>query len=86
MKNINAMNGLKNGLSFVLSAISVVTFAVAGIVAWPQALAMMLAAIVGGYLGAPIARALPAKFVRGIVIGIAAAMSAIFFVRLISHP
>jgi uncharacterized protein len=86
MKNINAMNGLKNGLSFVLSAISVVTFAVAGIVAWPQALAMMLAAIVGGYLGAPIARALPAKFVRGIVIGIGAAMSAIFFVRLISHP
>jgi hypothetical protein len=85
MKDINTMNGLKNGLSFVLSAISVATFAVAGIVAWPQALAMMLAAVAGGYLGAPIARALPAKFVRGIVIGVGAAMSAIFFVRLIFH-
>lgn len=85
MKDINAMNGLKNGLSFVLSAISVATFALAGIVAWPQALAMMLAAIVGGYLGAPIARALPARLVRGIVIGVGAAMSAIFFVRFISN-
>jgi uncharacterized membrane protein YfcA len=85
MKDINAMNGLKNGLSFVLSAISVATFAAAGIVAWPQALAMMTAAIVGGYAGAPIARALPAKVVRGIVIVVGAAMSAIFFARLASH-
>lgn len=84
MKDIHTMNGLKNGLSFVLSAISVATFAVAGIVIWPQALAMMLAAIVGGYLGAPIARALPVNVVRGLVIGVGAAMSAIFFVRLIS--
>ncbi len=84
MTDINAMNGLKNGLSFVLSAISVATFAAAGIVAWPQAVVMMLAAVVGGYLGAPIARALPARFVRGLVIGVGAAMSAIFFARLVS--
>lgn len=83
MNDINAMNGLKNGLSFVLSAISVATFAAAGIVAWPQALVMMIAAIVGGYVGAPIARALPANVVRGIVIVVGAAMSAIFFARLI---
>lgn len=85
MKDLNVMNGLKNGLSFVLSAVSVVTFAVAGIVAWPQALAMMTAAIVGGYVGAPIARALPASVVRGIIIAVGAAMSAIFFARLIIH-
>jgi uncharacterized membrane protein YfcA len=85
MKDINVMNGLKNGLSFVLSAISVATFAVAGVVAWPQALAMMIAAIVGGYVGAPIARALPATVVRGNVIVVGTAMSAIFFARLIFH-
>jgi uncharacterized protein len=84
MRDINAMNGLKNGLSFVLSAISVATFALAGIVAWPQALAMMAAAIIGGYAGAPIARALPAKVVRGIVIVVGAVMSAIFFARLVA--
>ena len=85
MRDINIMNGLKNGLSFVLSAISVATFALAGIVAWPQALAMMIAATVGGYIGAPIARALPANVVRGIVIVVGAAMSAIFFGRLLYH-
>lgn len=35
MRDLNTMNGLKNGLSFILSAISVAVFAVAGIVAWP---------------------------------------------------
>lgn len=82
MRDLNAMNGLKNALSFVLSAISVATFALAGIVAWPQALTMMIAAVLGGYLGAPIARALPARAVRGIVIAVGATMSAIFFARL----
>ena len=33
MRDLNVMNGLKNALSFVLSAISVATFAAAGIVA-----------------------------------------------------
>lgn len=82
MRDLNLMNGLKNGLSFVLSAVSVVTFAAAGIVAWPQALLMMAAATVGGYLGAPLARALPKKVVRAIVILVGAAMSIAFFWKL----
>ncbi len=83
MTNIHAMNGLKTALSFALSAISVVTFAAAGIVAWPQAIIMMVASTVGGYLGAPIARALPIKVVRGIVAAVGFGMSLIFFVRLV---
>jgi uncharacterized membrane protein YfcA len=82
MRDIHVMNGLKNGLSFVLSAISVLTFAVAGVVAWPQALIMMAAAVAGGYLGAPLARALPHAVIRGVVIIVGATMSAIFFYRL----
>ena len=78
MRDINAMNGLKNALSFVLSAISVATFAAAGIVAWPQAAVMMAAATVGGYAGAPVARALPAVAVRLIVILVGVTMSAVF--------
>lgn len=82
MNNLDLMNGLKSGLSFILSVVSVVTFAIAGIVAWPQALVMMLAAIAGGYAGAPLARALPRPVVRGIVIAIGLTMSGVFFVRL----
>lgn len=81
MRDLNAMNGLKNALSFVLSGISVATFAAAGIVAWPQAVLMMVAATVGGYAGAPVARALPASVVRTIVIAVGASMSALFFWR-----
>lgn len=81
MRNLNVMNGLKNALSFVLSAISVATFAVAGIVAWPQAIVMILAATIGGYVGAPVARTLPAVVVRMIVIAVGATMSAVFFWR-----
>lgn len=82
MRDLNVMNGLKTGLSFILSAISVATFAAAGIVVWPQAILMMAAATVGGYAGAPIARMLPRKVVRGVVITVGAVMSAIFLARL----
>lgn len=84
MRDLNLMNGLKNGLSFVLSAISVATFAVAGLVEWPQAILMMAAATVGGYAGAPLARALPRAVIRAVVILVGATMSAVFFWRLIA--
>lgn len=83
LRDIHTMNGLKNVLSFVLSAVSVLTFAWAGLVAWPQALIMMASAIAGGYLGAPLARALPERIVRGTVIGVGATMSLIFLYRLV---
>lgn len=82
MRDMNEMNALKNFLSLVLSAISVATFAFAGIVAWPQAVVMMVAATIGGYAGAPLARALPQSVVRGTVIVVGAVMSLIFFLRL----
>jgi uncharacterized membrane protein YfcA len=82
MTNIHEMNGLKNGLSFALSAISVAVFAIGGLVEWPYALAMMFASTLGGYAGAPIARALPKTMVRLIIALVGFSMSAIFFARL----
>jgi uncharacterized membrane protein YfcA len=83
MRDLNQMNGLKNCLSFILSAISVGVFAIAGMVAWTEALLMMAMATAGGYAGAPLARALPARTVRGAVIAIGSAMSVVFLVRLL---
>lgn len=82
MTNIHEMNGLKNGLSFALSAISVAAFAVSGLVEWPQAVIMMVAATLGGYAGAPVARVLPKSAVRAIVIVVGLTMSAVFFAKL----
>lgn len=84
MSDLNRMNALKSGLSFIVSAISVGVFAVAELVAWPQALVMMLAATAGGYAGAPIARALPRPVVQAVIALVGFGMSAVFFWRLIA--
>jgi hypothetical protein len=44
---------------------------------------MMVAAMVGGDLGAPIARALPKRVVQGIVAAVGFGMSLTFFLRLV---
>ncbi len=82
MDDLNQMNGLKNALSFVISAISVATFAVAGLVVWDQALIMGAAAIFGGFAGARLAKRLPKAVIRSIIIAIGASMSVVFFARL----
>ncbi|WP_373090096.1 sulfite exporter TauE/SafE family protein [Sneathiella sp.] len=84
MSDLLEMNGLKSGLSFALSAISVAIFAVGGLVEWYQAIIMMAASTVGGYAGAPIARALPRPVIRVIIAIVGFSMSAIFFWRLIA--
>jgi uncharacterized membrane protein YfcA len=80
-RDINLMNGLKNIMSFILSAASVITFAIAGIVFWQQAVVMMIASTIGGFIGARIARRLPIGAVRAIVIFVGLGMTLVFFVR-----
>jgi hypothetical protein len=42
----------------------------------------MVATTVGGYAGAPLARALPRPLVRGVIAAVGFGMSAVFFARL----
>jgi uncharacterized membrane protein YfcA len=81
MSSMLLMNGLKNWISFVISLISVVAFALAGKVLWLEAVVMMLAATLGGYQGAALSRRLPVAWVKGFVVVVGLAMTAIFFVR-----
>ena len=76
---MNAANGLKNLASVLLTAIAVVVYAWGGLVAWPQALLMMLAATAGGYFGARVARRIPAPWLRAAVVATGLIMSALFF-------
>ena len=79
--DIHLANALKNLGSLVLSLLSVVVFAWAGAVAWPQALVMMAAATLGGFVGARLARRLPAGAVRMVVMVTGVVMAAVFFAR-----
>jgi uncharacterized protein len=78
---LNTVNALKNLNSFVLSVLSVAAFAVAGAIVWPQAVWMMLWATAGGWVGAHLARRLPARWVRLLVIATGLVMSGVFFSR-----
>lgn len=82
MTDLHVMNGLKTWLSFALSVVSAVVFAALGMVHWAPALLMMVGTIAGGYLGAPVARALPRPVLRGVIAAIGFGMTAMFFQRL----
>jgi uncharacterized membrane protein YfcA len=50
------MSAVRTLLAGALNAVAVVCFVVAGLVWWPQALLMLVAAVAGGYGGARVAR------------------------------
>lgn len=81
MENLNEMNGLKNLLTTCINGVATVTFAVSDIVLWPEAIVMLVGAILGGYAGAAIARKVNPKFVRAFVIIAGVILTIYFFVE-----
>ncbi len=79
--DLRVMNGLKNVVSAVLTAVAVAVYAAGGVVLWPQALCMMVAAVAGGYLGARAARRVPPVVLRAGIVLTGLVMAAVFFVR-----
>jgi len=78
---LNAMNGVKNLVSALLTAIAVAIYAWGGVVSWPHALVMMIAAAAGGYLGARIARQIPVSVLRAGIVATGLIMTILFFAR-----
>jgi uncharacterized membrane protein YfcA len=81
LDNIHEMNALKTLLASCINGIAVVTFIIAGAVAWHQALLMLVGAVIGGYAGASTARKLDQSLVRRFVIAVGCAMTLYFFVH-----
>lgn len=73
--DIHEMNAVKNILAATMNGVSAVIFALAGVVVWKYAAIMAVAAILGGYAGARIARRLNRDVVRGIVVFIGFAVA-----------
>ena len=51
LTNLNAMNATKAILAGVINGVSVILFAGAGKIAWPQTILMLVFAVLGGYFG-----------------------------------
>jgi uncharacterized protein len=79
--DVKAMSAARTLLVSAANAVAVLCFAAAGPVRWPETLVMLVAAAVGGYAGARLARRMPGPLLRRFVIAFGAAMTAVFFWR-----
>lgn len=77
--NIHHVNGLKTVLAALINGASVVVFVVQGAVDWRFAAPMVVAASLGGWLGAASARKLDRRLVRRLVITIGVVLTAWYF-------
>lgn len=81
MRNIHTMNALKVVLASAINSVALITFIIAGIVEWPQALVMTVGAIIGGWGGATVARKIDERYIRIYVILVGVAMTIALFIR-----
>ncbi|MHA3903546.1 sulfite exporter TauE/SafE family protein [Castellaniella sp. WN] len=79
--DILVLNAFKNLLSAIIYSVAVATFILANKVAWTQTLIMLIAATLGGYIGAVAARRIPQGWLRIGIIFIGFALSAIYFIK-----
>src|SRR5438552_1919269 len=81
MENIHEMNAMKTLLTTFINGVALVIFIIRGIVVWPQAIVMVIGAIIGGYTGAYFARKIDQRLIRGFVILVGVSMTIYFFLR-----
>jgi uncharacterized membrane protein YfcA len=81
MTHIHRMNALKNVLGTLINGVAVVAFVLAGAVRWAPGVVMIAGGMIGGYVGAAVARKVDPKRVRTLVVLVAWGMTLYFFVR-----
>jgi hypothetical protein len=79
LSDIHSMNALKTLLAAIINIMSVIVFWLRGQVDWGYAWPMIVAAIIGGYLGAAWARKIDRGVVRRIVVVIGFTLAAYYF-------
>jgi len=81
MKDIHMMNANRTLLGSAMNLVAVVLFVLAGKIWWPQTMAMLVAAMIGGYIGARVARGINPRYVRIAVSVINVVITVAFFLR-----
>lgn len=77
LKDIHAMNGLKNFFTLGINGVAAAYFIYKGVVNWPAALLIILGSTLGGYAGARFARRIGREKARAAVVVIGLLVTAI---------
>lgn len=83
MEDILKMNAMTSFLSLCTNGVASVLFAVAHMVVWSYVVAMMAAALVGGYAAAGVARRIGRVVVRRFVIAVGFTIAVVLFVKMV---
>jgi uncharacterized membrane protein YfcA len=80
-RDLKSLNAPRTLLVSAANSVAVLTFAAAQAVRWPETIAMLLAAIAGGYGGAQIGRRAPPQWIRTGTLFVSAGITIAFFVK-----
>ena len=81
LSDIHVINANRTVLGATMNGVAVVLFIAAHKIWWPQTLAMLIAAIVGGYAGARWAKKVDQRYLRGVITAISVCITVMFFLR-----
>jgi len=79
--DFHVANSIKNLLATSFTILSILVFGIGGLIAWPEALTMMVGSTVGGYLGGRYAKRVNQQLLRTLVIAFGSLLSVVYFVR-----
>jgi len=82
MHDIHKMNAMKTFLASVINGTALFYFILRGLIVWPIAILMACGAIIGGYLGARLAKRVNQRILGLFIVAIGFAVSVWLFLRL----
>ena len=80
--DLHEVNALKNWLSALIYSVTVLTFILAGAISWPHTLVMLVAATIGGYGGARLARRIPAIWLKRFIVSVGGLLAIYYFYKI----
>jgi uncharacterized membrane protein YfcA len=81
LTDIHVMNANRTIMGAAANSVAAVLFILARKIWWPQTLVMLVCTIIGGYIGARVARKVKPQYIRAIVTVVSAGITIAFFLR-----
>src|ERR1700688_3100812 len=81
LTDIHVMNANRTLMGAAANSVAAVLFILARKIWWPQTLVMLVATIIGGYIGARMARKVSPRYIRAIVTVVSTGITIAFFLR-----